>query len=48
MAHGWLGFLDAMKHFMEPVYGNAEAVDNMIERVRRSYANPNYHGYNLM
>jgi hypothetical protein len=30
------------------VYGNAEAVNNVIRQVRADYVNPNYHGYNLV
>ena len=48
MAHGWLGFFDAMKHAMEPVYGSVKAVDDIIEEVKRDYVNPNYHEYNIM
>jgi hypothetical protein len=48
MAQGWLGFLEAMKPVMEPVYGSAAMVDNIIAQVRNDYANPNYHGYNLV
>jgi hypothetical protein len=48
MAQGWLGFLEAMKPVMESVYGSAADTDNIIAQVRNDYANPNYHGYNLM
>jgi hypothetical protein len=48
MAQGWLGWLEAMKPVLEPVYGSAANVDNIIAQVRNDYANPNYHGYNLM
>jgi hypothetical protein len=48
MAQGWLGFLEAMRPVMEPIYGSTAAVDNIIAQVRNDFANPNYHGYNLM
>jgi len=48
MAQGWLGWLDAMKPVLESVYGSAANVDNIIAQIRNDYANPNYHGYNLM
>jgi hypothetical protein len=48
MAQGWLGFLEAMKPVMESVYGSATDTDNIIAQIRNDYANPNYHGYNLM
>jgi len=48
MAQGWLGFLEAMKPVMIPLYGSAAAVDNIILQVQSDYSNPNYHGYNLM
>jgi hypothetical protein len=48
LAHGWLGFLEAMRPVMEAAYGSAAAVDNIIAQVRNDYFNPKYHGYNLM
>jgi hypothetical protein len=48
MAQGWLGFLEAMKPVLIPVYGSAEDVDNVIAQVRHDYSRVNYHGYNLM
>ena len=48
MAQGWLGFLEALKPVMIPLYGNAAAVDNIIAQVRHDYSRPDYHGYNLM
>jgi hypothetical protein len=48
MAQGWLGWLDAMKPVLQHVYGSPENADNIIAQVRNDYANPNYHGYNLM
>ena len=48
MAQGWLGFLEAMKPLMQPIYGSLENVDKIIAQVRNDYANPTYHGYNLM
>jgi hypothetical protein len=48
MAQGWLGFLEAMKPVLIPVYGSAEGVDNIIAQVRHDYSRIDYHGYNLM
>jgi hypothetical protein len=48
MAQYWLGFLEAMKPVLDPVYGSREAVENVIDQVRNDFANPNYHGFNFM
>jgi hypothetical protein len=48
MAHGWLGFLEAMRPILEGTYGGAAGANNVIAQIRADYANPNYHGYNLM
>jgi hypothetical protein len=48
VAQYWLGFLEAMRPVLEPIYGSMEAVENVINQVRADYANPNYRGYNNM
>ena len=48
LALGWLGFLDAMRPYMIPLYGSSAGVDDVIVQVRDDYYNPNYHGYNFM
>lgn len=41
MAHVWLEFLKAMRPNLQSVYGNSEAVDNLIAQVKNDYSNPN-------